>query len=465
MWILSLTAALAGSEINIQSSAPCSIDVAGQTESMKSGRKAKFKVDEGSIPIAVGGSSWLLDLPNRVEVELLCDGASVRLTRAESMGNALANVAQAGMAVGAGAMAVSDAASATSQGLSDAQMVSNGQTPASGSSRTDVSLSMGPEGMKSSSSRTTAGAGGVTHESSSTSIGPDGVSRTTASGVVNGSGASFEETRRGVSIQLPGKKGVVVLRQVGGGGPLAAATGPGAGATSSPPVPEERPKEALYSESGKQRVDGVVREIINPVGTDGLFKFGLKLSAPDDFFVLLDPQAVKINADGQTANADATKTTVVKPGKSKATTLSFPGDHRVRQIDVAVQGVSRVALDGEALPSTAVSLGEGKSAAAGPLQCTVSKLKQGKKDVRASLSCTSTEWVVVLPAEVGVVAGGKRLENQDAKSPLLIQPGGKGKFDVVVDGGEDLQLDLSGAVRVATPVPVDFGTFRLKGQW
>jgi hypothetical protein len=466
------------SEVHVEASEDCVVRVAGDEQRVKRRKSEKFKVDEGDVPVSVlaeegGTPTWAgtLAVPRRVEVTLGCDGRSVRLLGAQPMTAAVAKMANTAMAVGAGAAAISDAASATGDAMDDMNAVGNGEMPASGSSRTEVTLDVGPGGVSSSTSRTTAGPGGVNHESSSTSIGSDGVSRSTASGQMNASGVSMEEKRRSVSIQMPGKGGVVTLTRTDAGAPAPAVGSAGSGAAGpapaavAPPAPEmpPPPKEVVFDPVSSQTVDGVEAEVRDPVANEGELKLNVKLTADEAAFVVFDWKGLEIEKPGsEPFGGDADKRTILDPGDSKGSTVVWPGDHRAPELRLHLGGVHRVPLAGAAVTVPDSALEEGELGV-GPAQCDVRKVKQKGADVEAVLRCTTAVRPVVIDTSAISVGG---VANAHKKAgPVLVWPDETAKIDLEVTGADGTVLQWGDAVVEPEAVQVGFETRPLTASW
>lgn len=473
-------AALAGSEVVMETPRLCVAEVAGDEKKVRGGRPTTFKVKEGVVPLRVGSATWDLTLPNRVRAHVFCDGADLRLMRAEDMGPIGAKIAMTAMKVQGGIQAAGDVADAASAAGQDFKDVSEGRAPASGSSHTEINVGIGPDGVSSSTSRTTAGPGGVTHESSATQIGPGGVSRTTAGGQVGMGGATYQENTRSFSLDLPGKGGTVMLTRTDGGGalspPVAAKKterpAPPMTKDAPPPPPEpkaekkpELPKEVLFS-AANPSADGLVLQVRDPLANGDVFKVNLKVEAPTDAFLLFDAQGVVLGGEGPPKTV---KQVVVAPGKGKGTTLVWDGDFRAREAALVVDAVKRVGLDGPVVDvEPAVFAGEvvmKTPMTFGPLTCAVTKMKRNVKEARATLSCEASEPVVLDAGKLGFEDGGTFRANQGKTGWVYVAPGASEKVDLYVPKPGNGPLLAEGAIRRADAEDVAFGTVPLTASF
>jgi hypothetical protein len=422
-------------------------------------------VKEGSVELMLRGETgnvWtgLLQIPDRVEATLGCDGQQFSLLGAKDLGPVGAKFAKTALAVQGGMQAAKDVSGAVGEASNDFNSVRNGEMPASGSSHTSVEVGIGPGGVSSSTSRTTAGPGGIEHSATSSQIGPNGVSRTTANGRVDGNGATFDQRSRSLSIDLPGKGGTVKLTRTGPtGSPPAEQPAPAVVSAPPTPVPAsaapvqpppaepvEKPKQIDYALPADVTTAGVGLAFRGPLATEDLFKFNLKVTPPAETFVLVRHRQMALSVDGQNKPFTSDKVVVIAPDKPKGTTMLAAGDYREPTLTLVPTGLSAVPFTGTPLEAASTTPKSGALVEAGPATCTFTKVK----GLTATLQCEATGPVLITPALATCAGAAARSED----GTHLLLAGDKQRVQLVLPSAGEVDWNHAFQTPLESPLEV-----------
>ncbi|MCO4746608.1 MAG: hypothetical protein KC912_17570 [Proteobacteria bacterium] len=445
--LLCLSALASAATVHVDADTAITVYVGEDSEDLKPRRTADFKrLDEGTHHVQVfeaGQAVWVgeLGIPDKAEVWLVWNAGSLAIAKADRETSGLERVANTASTVAAGAQAASDVAGAGSAASSDMQAVSKGT--ATESSHTEISVSGGPNGLQTDTSRTTAGASGVHHEAASTSMGPDGVSRSTSSMDMTQAGVTAEKSSVRVSrVRIPGKGDLVVtLSQVGGASAPSVASSPAPVAAVAPtPAATAVPnaKKVVFKDPDALTADGVAWRFLDPVADEGMFKVQIRLRAPADRVVVWDPATSVVVLNGREIWGRA-KVLSVGPERELRRTVVFedPGAEHRAEAATLMLGSARLfsRQDRVAMEALDVDAGVG---VAGDLACEVTRMSVSKKGAAGTVDCTNRgdQWLWVAPSEADLVVAGAAVPNTHKKH-----------FSYVLGPGESGEIALSTAVR------------------
>ena len=452
-WFLALLAQDAiASEVAVTAENTAHVAVSGEKETIKRGRTVEFSklaAGEHAIDVEVDGDVVYrarLFLPDEVEVALSWDGAQLVLTDAVSVskGGKLARVAQGAMTAGALASQAQATAGDLQDAKSDFQAVSDGT--ATESSHTEVNVSVGPDGISSSSSRTTIGADGqMDHHAQSTHVGPDGVSRSTASGQADLMSGTSSSASRSVQIRsLPSGVSVSLeplpLEATAAVSTAVSASAAVAPAPQSAPKPEKvDPDHTNFYAAPAVSQDGAIVSFADPIARMEFAKMSVRLRAPSNRFLVFHGAHSRADfGDGARAPSGRDRVKTVEPGGKGKQTLSFDGgagfhvDRWTLDLDAAVMLVE---TSGATLaPGTFTLPASSNTLNVGGVVCTLGKVKKETKETKAAFSCGNggDGYVLVDPGRVGVrVEGSQTYASSGKHSAELLVPGGETKFTLV----------------------------------
>ena len=157
MLLLLVGSALAGSTLHLSSEIDVTLEVDGAPQEVRRRKELDLDTQAGTHRLTGPGYAADLALPDEVHVWLRWDGVRLVLDEAMTHKQAKASKAMklgnAAMAVGAGAQQAQAVGSDLGAARSDMDKAQRGELTES--SRTEVSVDVGPDGVSSSSSRTT----------------------------------------------------------------------------------------------------------------------------------------------------------------------------------------------------------------------------------------------------------------------------------------------------------------------
>lgn len=446
MLLALLNPALADSTLHLSTSAAVGVTVDGSAYGLKPKKELDVKVDAGVRRLEAPGYAADLEIPDASEVWLSWDGSQLVLERAETRAAVRANKA---MKVGSAAMAAGAAAQqaqATGDDLraakSDMDKAQSGELKES--SHTEVNVAIGPDGMSSSSSRTTAGAGGVQHDERATAIGAGGVSQSSGSATLDGSGYSETSSSRSVSmVELDG--GVAVrLTRVDADAPVAEIVSETPSTDEAPVAQEvsteanEEPKakplkpefEIWYAEASTQ-ASGLTLRAVDAFLHATAGKLALHVQNTTDGYLAIRPYLA------QATVGDAV--VVGNGGKVKPPSIVDPGDKGRATVSLTGSGLQQdswsLGLDGvvEAIPASGDAIDPGdfdlvsvNGFEVDGLACSLGGLKKKTKETSGRLTCEygGDGYVLVDASQLAVVMGDQEWANGARdKGAQVLAPG------------------------------------------
>ena len=482
MWLLWTSLALAGTlTLDTDERVEVSVSGASVVADGKGTEVEGLSAGAYSLQVARGGALvWAgeLHLPSDdvdatlkwKKGSLSIDDVKAKKTAAEKLKTA-GNVASG---VAAGAQQAAALSNDVSAARSDFDKAQSGELTES--SRTEMSMEIGPNGVSSSSSRTTAGANGVEHSSTSSNISRDGSSLSRTDASLNSSGYQERSTDKSLRMPVEGRGDVLLI-----GGPVqagetltvaapAAASGGASGAAvaaAPPPPPKiELPEEMLYKEPASAKVGDVEVMFFDPISNAGMAKVAVKVANDGSAPVTFSEGAGSFDVAGTPRSPSGKKAgqlVVVRPGDAKKKTFNVDGaingedGYRVDPLGFTLTGITSYAVGD--VTGAANSTLASEELSGGGATCTLAKFKEKKGTLTASWKCEATDAPVFVDLSALSVSDGKGTVPPEESQTLLIVAGDTERIDVSwgLDGTvakavpDTLQVSWSAAVKSAKP--------------
>ena len=442
MWLLWTSLALAGTlTLNTDEQVEFTVSGASVVADGKATEVSGMSAGAHSLQVSRGGSIvWAgeLRLPSD-DVDatlkwkkggLTLDDVSYKKTAAEKLKTA-GNVATG---VAAGAQQAAALSNDVSAARSDFDKAQSGELTES--SHTEMSMEIGPGGVSSSSSRTTAGASGVEHSSTSSNISRDGSSLSRTDASLNSSG--YQERSTDKSLRMPaGERGDVLL--IGGpvkagetltavAPPEAVAVSGGSAAAAPPPPIVELAEEFHYEEPASATTGDVEVQFFDPISNAGMAKVALKIANDGTAPVTFTEGGGSFDVAGTPRSPGGRKAgqlVVVLPGDLKKRTFNVDGaingdtGYRVDPLGFTLSGITSYDI-GE-LTGAADSALATEEFSGGGATCSLGKFKEKKGTLTASWKCEATGGpVFVDPSALSITDGNGTVAPERSFTRLLV---------------------------------------------
>ena len=198
--------------------------------------------------------------------------------------------------------------------------------------------------------------------------------------------------------------------------------------------PKDDPKYTNYFSDIEEAVETreVVVEFSNGVSRADMVKFKTKFTNNTNDFLLINPSKFSITVDG-TAHHPKEKAFILDPNDKKSKTIDLKDGEKLRadEFEVAIDGFSRISLDGAPakmeqfrLPATENVMKSGN------FEVNLKNLKQETKETwaRFEIKYKGDDYAIIDPSRISVITeAGEKYGNDNRKSKTILLERGDSK--------------------------------------